>query len=282
MTDAPAGLAAAARPRYGRGLMTTEQPNDTADFGFRAVPASEKSGLVRNVFDSVAGRYDLMNDLMSGGVHRLWKGALIDWLNPRPGQHLLDVAGGTGDIAFRFLERTRPRQVQPGDAPPAARVTVCDINATMVSVGRDRAIDRGLLGGIDWVCGDAEALPLPDGAVDCCTIAFGLRNVTRIDAALSQMRRVLRPGGRFICLEFSKVTAPLLAKPYDVYSFEVLPRLGRWVAGDEEAYRYLAESIRRFPPQDELAERMRTAGFAQVKYRNLTGGIAALHSGWRL
>jgi demethylmenaquinone methyltransferase/2-methoxy-6-polyprenyl-1,4-benzoquinol methylase len=262
--------------------MTTEIPDDTADFGFRAVPAADKSGLVRSVFDSVAGRYDLMNDLMSGGIHRLWKGALIDWLNPRPGQHLLDVAGGTGDIAFRFLERTRPRNVPEGDTPPAARVTVCDINAKMVAVGRDRAIDRGLLGGIDWVCGDAEKLPVPDGSVDCCTIAFGLRNVTRIDAALAEMRRVLRPGGRFICLEFSKVTAPMLAGPYDVYSFQVLPRLGRWVAGDEEAYRYLAESIRRFPPQDELVERMQAVGFAQVKYRNLTGGIAALHSGWRL
>ena len=262
--------------------MTTDPAADSADFGFRTVPADEKKTLVRGVFDSVARRYDLMNDLMSGGVHRLWKAALLDWLNPRPGQHLLDVAGGTGDIAFRFLERTRPRQVPPGDTPPAARVTVCDINETMVSVGRDRAIDRGLLGGIDWVCGDAEALPLGSGSVDYYTIAFGLRNVTHIDAALAEAYRVLRPGGRFLCLEFSKVTAPVLAKPYDLYSFEVLPRLGRWVAGDEEAYRYLAESIRRFPPQAELAGKLEAAGFGQVKYRNLTGGIAALHSGWRL
>jgi demethylmenaquinone methyltransferase/2-methoxy-6-polyprenyl-1,4-benzoquinol methylase len=262
--------------------MSTDPLPESADFGFRTVPVDEKKTLVRGVFDSVAQRYDLMNDLMSGGVHRLWKAALMDWLNPRPGQHLLDVAGGTGDIAFRFLERTRPRNPAPGDTPPRARVTVCDINQSMVSVGRDRAIDRGLLGGIDWLCGDAEALPIASGSVDCYTIAFGLRNVTRIDAALAEARRVLRPGGRFICLEFSKVTTPVLAKPYDLYSFEILPRLGRWVAGDAEAYRYLAESIRRFPPQEELAERMRAAGLGQVKYRNLTGGIAALHSGWRL
>jgi|HubBroStandDraft_1064217.scaffolds.fasta_scaffold02022_10 demethylmenaquinone methyltransferase/2-methoxy-6-polyprenyl-1,4-benzoquinol methylase len=257
-------------------------PEPTADFGFRTVPADEKKTLVRAVFDRVAERYDLMNDLMSGGIHRLWKAALIDWLNPRPGQHLLDVAGGTGDVAFRFLERTRPRRPAAGDVPPATRVTVCDINDTMVSVGRDRAIDRGLLGGIDWVCGDAEALPIASGTVDCYTIAFGLRNVTRIDAALCEARRVLRPGGRFLCLEFSRVAVPGLAKPYDLYSFEVLPRLGGWVAGDAEAYRYLAESIRRFPPQDELARRLEQAGLARVKYRNLTGGIAALHSGWRL
>jgi demethylmenaquinone methyltransferase / 2-methoxy-6-polyprenyl-1,4-benzoquinol methylase len=261
--------------------MTAEPPSDSADFGFRKVDAAEKSGLVREVFDSVARRYDLMNDLMSGGVHRLWKSALIDWLNPRPGRHLLDVAGGTGDVAFRFLERTRPRGVAAGDVPPAARVTICDINAKMIAVGRDRAIDRGLLGGIDWVCGDAEALPLPAGSVDYYTIAFGLRNVTRIEAALAEARRVLRPGGRFLCLEFSK-PASALARPYDFYSFELLPRLGRWVAGDEAAYRYLVESIRRFPPQEELAQLLGAAGFGLVKYRNLTGGVAALHSGWRL
>jgi demethylmenaquinone methyltransferase/2-methoxy-6-polyprenyl-1,4-benzoquinol methylase len=254
--------------------MMTETDRDPApleDFGFRQVPAGAKKPLVRGVFDSVAGRYDLMNDLMSGGIHRLWKRALIDWFVPRPGQHLLDVAGGTGDIAFRLLDRA-----------PGARVTVCDINRTMLSVGRDRAIDRGILDGIDWVCGDAESLPLPSGSVDGYSIAFGLRNVTDIDAALAEARRVLRPGGRFICLEFSRLAVPALERPYDFYSFQVLPRLGRWVAQDEESYRYLAESIRRFPPQQELAERMRRAGLEQVKYRNLTGGIAALHSGWRL
>lgn len=259
----------------------SETPGST-HFGFRTVAEDEKVGLVRGVFDSVAGRYDLMNDLMSAGIHRLWKAALMDWLHPRPGQHLLDVAGGTGDIAFRFLERARPRNATPEHPPVPARVTVCDINWNMLGVGRDRAIDRGILGGIDWVCGDAEALPVPSGSVDAYTIAFGLRNVTHIDRALAEARRVLKPGGRFICLEFSHVAVPVLDRLYDVYSFEVLPRLGRWVAKDEESYRYLAESIRRFPPQDELAERMRAVGFDQVKYRNLTGGIAAMHSGWRL
>jgi demethylmenaquinone methyltransferase/2-methoxy-6-polyprenyl-1,4-benzoquinol methylase len=252
--------------------MTIEPPLESTDFGFRTVPTDEKKSLVRGVFDSVAGRYDVMNDLMSGGIHRLWKAALLDWLNPRPGQHLLDVAGGTGDIAFRYRERLGG----------SGRVTVCDINRNMVAVGRDRAIDRGTLDGIDWVCGDAEALPVASGSVDCYTIGFGLRNVTHLDLALAEARRVLKPGGRFMCLEFSKVVLPALEKPYDLYSFEVLPRLGGWIAGDAEAYRYLAESIRRFPPQDELVERMRAAGFEQVKYRNLTGGIAALHSGWRL
>jgi demethylmenaquinone methyltransferase/2-methoxy-6-polyprenyl-1,4-benzoquinol methylase len=253
-----------------------------ADFGFRRVDAADKPGLVRQVFDSVAGRYDLMNDLMSGGIHRLWKRSMLDWLAPRPGHHLLDVAGGTGDIAFRFMERTRPRDLLEGDTPVAARVTVCDLTHAMLDVGRARAIDRGLLGGIDWVCGDAENLPIASRSVDAYTIAFGLRNVTHIDRALAEARRVLKPGGRFLCLEFSRVVLPALAGPYDAYSFQVLPRLGQWVAGDADSYRYLAESIRRFPPQDELAGLMSAAGFDQVRYRNLTGGIAALHSGWRL
>jgi demethylmenaquinone methyltransferase/2-methoxy-6-polyprenyl-1,4-benzoquinol methylase len=259
--------------------MSTDQasPEPATHFGFRTVAEREKPSLVREVFDSVASRYDLMNDLMSGGIHRLWKAALIDRIAPRPGQHLLDVAGGTGDIAFRWRARVQSR------APEAeAPVTVCDINAAMLNVGRDRAIDRGILGGIDWVCGDAEALPLASGSVDAYTIAFGLRNVTHIDRALAEARRVLKPGGRFFCLEFSRVAVPVLAKPYDLYSFEVLPRLGRFVAGDEAAYRYLAESIRRFPPQDELLGLMTAAGFEQVGYRNLTGGIAAIHTGWRL
>jgi len=255
----------------------TDPPGE--EFGYRIVGAGEKKPLVQGVFGSVARRYDVMNDLMSVGIHRLWKRAMIDWANPRPGQHLLDVAGGTGDIAFRLLERAATRP--PGTAAPA-RVTVCDITHAMIAVGRDRAIDRGLLGGIDWVCGDAESLPLPSGSVDLYTIAFGLRNVTDIDAALVEARRVLRPGGRFLCLEFSKLVLPALDRAYDLYSFEVLPRLGRWIAKDEESYRYLAESIRRFPPQDALLDRMRAAGFDQVSYRNLTGGVAALHSGWRL
>ena len=241
-----------------------------ADFGFERVPAGEKAGLVRRVFEAVAPRYDLMNDLMSGGVHRLWKAEMVRWLNPRPGQRLLDVAGGTGDIAARFL------------AVPGTGAVVCDINLAMLSAGRDRAIDRGEVRGILWLCGDAEALPIATGAADAVSIAFGLRNVTHIDAALAEMCRVLRPGGRFACLEFSHVSEPMLARLYDLYSFSVLPRLGAVVAGDREAYQYLVESIRRFPKQAELAERMSQAGFERVRVRNLSGGIAALHTGWRL
>jgi len=259
--------------------LPTVEPAQSADFGFRQVPVAEKKTLVRGVFDSVASKYDLMNDLMSGGIHRLWKDELIRLLRPRSGEHLLDVAGGTGDIAFRFLTAAAKRAA-PESKP--ARVTVCDINQTMLSVGRDRAIDRGILNGIDWVCGDAEQLPVPSGSVDCYTIAFGLRNVTHIDQALAEARRVLRPGGRFMCLEFSRVAVPLLEKPYDFYSFEILPRLGQWVTGDAESYRYLAESIRRFPPQDELVSRMARAGLDRARYRNLTGGVAAIHTGWRV
>jgi demethylmenaquinone methyltransferase / 2-methoxy-6-polyprenyl-1,4-benzoquinol methylase len=241
------------------------------DFGYRRVKAEEKARLVRQVFDSVSPRYDLMNDLMSGGVHRLWKAELIDRLAPRPGQVLLDVAGGTGDIAQRFLARA-------GDA----QAIVCDINESMLGQGRNRAIDAGRLAGISWVCGDAESLPVADGAVDAYTIAFGLRNVTDIAAALAEARRVLKPGGRFLCLEFSRVETPLLRQAYDLYSFTVLPLLGQVVAGDRSAYQYLVESIRQFPPQAELAQMMEAAGLEQVSFRNLTGGIAALHSGWRL
>lgn len=245
------------------------------DFGFGEVPVAEKAARVRGVFDSVARNYDRMNDLMSLGVHRVWKDALMDWLLPRPSQHLLDVAGGTGDIARRWRKR--------GGGP----VTVCDINAEMIAVGRDRLEqaggDPGVAGGqIDWVAGDAERLPLADRSVERVTIAFGLRNVTRIDAALAEMRRVLKPGGRFLCLEFSRPTQPWLDPLYDAYSFRVLPWLGRVVARDEDAYRYLAESIRRFPDQQDLAERMRRAGLEKVAWRNLSAGIAAIHSGWRL
>jgi demethylmenaquinone methyltransferase/2-methoxy-6-polyprenyl-1,4-benzoquinol methylase len=258
-----------------------DAPGDTAadgddgrtHFGFREVGAAEKPSLVRGVFQSVAGRYDLMNDLMSGGIHRLWKAALVDWLNPRPGLTLLDTAGGTGDIAFRALDRL---------APGAGHVIVCDLTAQMLAVGRDRAIDRGLVKGLSWVCGDAERLPLPDRSVTAYTIAFGLRNVTHIERALAEARRVLKPGGHFLCLEFSRVVVPLFAQLYDQYSFRVLPAMGAVVAGDRESYVYLAESIRRFPPQQELAEMMAAAGLAQVRYRNLSGGIAALHSGWRI
>jgi demethylmenaquinone methyltransferase/2-methoxy-6-polyprenyl-1,4-benzoquinol methylase len=247
-------------------------PAEQASFGYRDVPASEKAEMVARVFESVAPRYDLMNDLMSGGVHRLWKNALVDVLNPRAGEKFLDVAGGTGDIAFRIVRRV-------GDD---ADVTVCDINPAMLGVGRDRAVDRGLLRGLTWTTGDAEALPFPDRSFDAYTIAFGLRNVTGIDRALAEAYRVLRPGGRFYCLEFSKVTSAPVGRAYDAYSERALPLLGRVIARDADSYRYLHESIRRFPPQRELAARMRAVGFERVAWRNMTLGVVALHSGWRI
>ncbi len=258
MTDAPDPSATA--------------PAGQASFGFRDVPAADKAGMVRQVFESVAPRYDLMNDLMSVGVHRLWKNALIDKANPRPGERFLDVAGGTGDIAFRILKRQGEH----------ADVTVCDINPAMLAVGRDRAVDRGLLQGLTWTTGDAENLPFPERSFDGYTIAFGLRNVTDIDKALREAWRVLKPGGRFYCLEFSKMTSRPLGRVYDAYSERALPFFGRLVAKDAESYRYLHESIRRFPPQRELAARMRSAGFANVAWRDMTLGVVALHSGWRI
>jgi demethylmenaquinone methyltransferase/2-methoxy-6-polyprenyl-1,4-benzoquinol methylase len=248
---------------------------EPVSFGYSRVDAEEHPGLVREIFDSVAGRYDLMNDLMSGGLHRAWKSALLDRLNPRPGTTLLDVAGGTGDVAFGYLKRARARG-------GTARAVICDVNARMLAVGADRALDRGIVAGLSIVCGDAESLPFASGTADACTIAFGLRNVTRRAPALEEMRRVLRPGGRMLCLEFSRPVVPLLAPLYDLYSFRVLPALGARVAGDAEAYRYLAESIRAFPDQDSLAEEIRRAGFDNVDHRNLSGGIVALHTGWRL
>jgi demethylmenaquinone methyltransferase/2-methoxy-6-polyprenyl-1,4-benzoquinol methylase len=242
------------------------------DFGFREVDESEKTRLVRDVFDNVASSYDLMNDLMSGGIHRVWKADLIARLQPRPGEILLDLAGGTGDIARRFL----------GRAGKTGQVIVCDINESMVSAGRDRALDDGILSGITWTVGNAEELPIADSSVDCCTISFGLRNVTHKQKALEEARRVLKPGGRFFCLEFSHVEAPMLRRLYDIYSFNVLPRLGAVIARDRDAYQYLVESIRRFPPQAELAAMMERAGLEQVTWRNLSAGIAAIHCGWRL
>ncbi len=254
---------------------TSEKPPansaDTTHFGFRDVPVADKAPLVRGVCERVAGSDDLMTDLMSGGIHRLWKAELIAAVAPRAGELLLDVAGGTGDIATRFLA-----------AAGEARALICDINSAMLEVGRDRALDGGHIAGLNWITGDAESLPIASGSVDVYTIAFGLRNVTRIDAALREARRVLKPGGRFFCLEFSRVVVPGLAQLYDLYSFNVLPLLGQVVAGDREAYQYLAESIRRFPPQDELVQRMAAAGLGQPRYRNLSGGIAAIHSAWRI
>lgn len=250
----------------------SETPSDSTHFGFKDVPVSEKAGLVRGVFDSVAENYDLMNDLMSAGVHRLWKTAMMDWLMPRPGQHLLDVAGGTGDIAFKFLDRIK------GDG----QVTVLDINHAMLSVGQDRALDQGRLEGLRWVNGDAMALPLDDKSVDAYTIAFGIRNVTDIPLALREARRVLKPGGRFMCLEFSTVSQPGLKEFYDFYSFNILPKIGGMVAGDKESYQYLVESIRKFPDAEGFKAMILEAGLGQVKYRKLSGGIAAIHSAWRI
>jgi demethylmenaquinone methyltransferase/2-methoxy-6-polyprenyl-1,4-benzoquinol methylase len=251
---------------------TSHSRERRADFGFRRVSETEKTQLVRGVFDRVATRYDLMNDLMSGGVHRLWKTQLMERLDPRPGQRLLDLAGGTGDVARRFLAR----------AGRGSSAIVCDINESMIRQGADRSIDAGIVADITWTVGDAENLPFASDGVDACTISFGLRNVTRIAAALAEARRVLKPGGRFLCLEFSRVEGSLLRRAYDLYSFAVLPRLGQVVARDRDAYQYLVESIRRFPPQRELAGMMQKAGFEQVNWRNLSGGIAAIHSGWRL
>lgn len=242
----------------------------TTHFGFEEIPEDEKAGRVHGVFSSVAARYDLMNDLMSAGIHRLWKDALIDWMAPRAGMRLLDVAGGTGDIAFRFLDRA-------GEA----HATVCDMTQAMLVEGAARAKKRQI-DGVDWVCGDAMALPFPDRSFDAYTIAFGIRNVTRVQDALNEAYRVLRPGGRFLCLEFSRVPVPLLRRAYDAYSFKVIPALGQAVTGDRDSYQYLVESIRQFPDQDTFADMIRQAGFGQVKYQNLTQGIAAIHSGWRL
>lgn len=245
-------------------------PEDLSQqFGERRVSPDEKTRLVRGVFSSVAPKYDLMNDLMSGGIHRLWKDAFVAQTLARAGEACLDVAGGTGDIAFRLARRVGA----------AGHVTACDINPAMLGVGRDRAIDRGGVPNLGWACGNAEALPFPARAFDLYTIAFGIRNVTHIDRALAEARRVLKPGGRFFCLEFSKPFGPI-APLYDLYSFSVLPRLGQFVAGDAESYQYLAESIRRFPNQQAFARMIEGAGFMRVGYRNLSGGIAAIHWGW--
>lgn len=241
-------------------------------FGTRQVDESEKTQLVRGVFDSVAGSYDVMNDLMSGGVHRLWKDRLIREIRPTADLAYLDVAGGTGDIAFRIRKATRNQ----------AQVTICDLDEAMLRVGRDRAVDKGWVSGFEWITGNAESLPFPDASFDVYTIAFGLRNVTRIDTALREAHRVLRPGGRFFCLEFSRVDDPVLARLYDSYSYNVIPRIGQLVAKDRDSYQYLVESIRKFPPQRELAKRVEQAGFSRSRYSNLTFGVAAIHSGVKI
>ncbi len=226
---------------------------------------------MHGVFSSVASRYDVMNDVMSVGIHRLWKDAMMDWLAPRPGQRLLDVAGGTGDIAFRFLKRA-----------PEASAVVCDLTEGMLEAGRKRAEAESLSGRLDWVVGDAMALPFDSGSFDVYTISFGIRNVTRPQDALAEAFRVLKPGGRLMVLEFSQLPNPGMQKLYDLYSFNVIPQMGQMIARDRASYQYLVESIRKFPDQETFAEMIRTAGFGQVKYRNLSMGVAALHSGWKL
>ena len=242
---------------------------DSTDFGFERVPRTEKASRVARVFDSVAARYDLMNDLMSAGLHRVWKRAALTMAAVRPGQRVLDLAGGTGDLAAALATRVGP----------AGRVVLADINAAMLAVGRDRLLDRGLANNLSWVQADAERLPFPDACFDLVTIAFGLRNVTDKERALAAMLRVLKPGGRLLILEFSRPTHPLVGKLYDQYSFQVLPRLGRLVAGDADSYRYLAESIRMHPDQECLRELMAAAGFSGCSYHNMAGGIVALHIG---
>jgi len=243
----------------------------TTHFGNRDVPEADKAGLVHEVFTSVATRYDVMNDVMSGGVHRLWKDAMMDWLAPRPGQRLLDVAGGTGDIAFRFLDRA-----------PDARAVVLDLTEPMLNEGRRRAEAAAQADRLDWVVGDAMALPFGPSEFDVYTISFGIRNVTRIGDALAEAFRVLKPGGRIMVLEFSQLPNPAMQWLYDRYSFNVIPAMGRAIAGDRDSYQYLVESIRKFPDQERFAAMIRDAGFEQVRYRNLSMGIAALHSGWKL
>ena len=251
-----------------RGSVTL--PGETTHFGFRDVSAGEKAGLVGDVFRRVARRYDLMNDLMSLGIHRLWKAEMVDWLRPRPGWRVVDVAGGTGDIARAVLDAG------------VAGVTVVDLTPAMLAEGRARTVDGGRLSGIEWVAGNAEALPLPDRTFDAYTVAFGLRNVTHLDRALAEARRVLKPGGRFLALEFAPRAAAGLNDLYDLYSFSVLPWLGEKVAADREAYVYLAESIRRFPDPEALARMIRAAGFGGHRHRSLSCGIAQLHGATRL
>ncbi|MDB6181021.1 bifunctional demethylmenaquinone methyltransferase/2-methoxy-6-polyprenyl-1,4-benzoquinol methylase UbiE [Paracoccus fistulariae] len=245
--------------------------NKKTHFGFQTVDEDAKAGMVHGVFSSVASRYDVMNDLMSAGIHRIWKNAMMDWLAPRNGQELLDVAGGTGDIAFRFLDRA-----------PQARVTVCDMTESMLVEGRKRGEAAARADRLSWVTGDAMALPFADNSFDRYTISFGIRNVTRIGDALAEAYRVLRPGGRLMVLEFSQIPVPAMQWAYDRYSFNVIPAMGQAVTGDRDSYQYLVESIRKFPDQDSFAAMIREEGFGRVQWRNLSMGIAALHSGWKL
>ena len=258
----------------------SERGEEETSFGYRTVRTGDKARLVRGVFDSVASKYDLMNDLMSAGVHRIWKSVFLDRISPRPGERLIDVAGGTGDIAAGFLRRADSRP-QADEKPPASAI-VCDINYEMLRAGQGRAGMAAFGERLTRVTGDAERLPFPDASADAYTIAFGIRNVTDMDAALREAFRVLRPGGRFFCLEFSHPITEGLQKIYDAYSFAVIPTLGEIVAKDRDSYQYLVESIRKFPAQEAFAARIRAAGFSRVKYENLSFGVAAIHSGWRV
>lgn len=249
----------------------TQFTDKTTHFGAETIPEADKAGRVQGVFSSVASKYDVMNDVMSVGIHRIWKEAMMDWLAPHSGQKLLDVAGGTGDISFKFLKRAG-----------SGHATVLDITESMLIEGRQRAEADKMSDSLDWVVGDAMALPFEDNTFDVYTISFGIRNVTRPQEALNEAFRVLRPGGRLMVLEFSHLPNPGLQKAYDLYSFNVIPRMGKLIANDYDSYQYLVESIRNFPDQDTFLEMVRTAGFENAKYRNLSLGIAALHSGWKI
>jgi demethylmenaquinone methyltransferase/2-methoxy-6-polyprenyl-1,4-benzoquinol methylase len=249
----------------------TDTTDRTTHFGFETVREEEKAGRVRGVFTSVASKYDVMNDVMSLGIHRVWKDAMMDWLAPRPGQKLLDVAGGTGDISFRFLKRAGRGQA-----------TVLDLTESMLVEGRKRAEAADMAASLDWVVGDAMALPFADNTFDVYTISFGIRNVTRPQEALNEAYRVLRPGGRLMVLEFSQLPNPAMQKAYDLYSFNVIPRMGQAIANDRDSYQYLVESIRKFPDQETFLGMVKAAGFGNAAYRNLSLGIACLHSGWKI
>jgi len=250
---------------------TEDTTGQTTHFGFKTVDEGEKAGMVHGVFSNVASRYDVMNDVMSMGIHRIWKDAMMDWLAPRDGQRLLDVAGGTGDVAFRFLKRA-----------PGAQATVLDMTESMLIEGQKRAEAEQMADKLDWIVGDAMALPFESNSFDVYTISFGIRNVVRIPDALTEAYRVLKPGGRLMVLEFSQLPNDGMQKLYDLYSFNVIPRMGQMIANDRDSYQYLVESIRKFPDQESFAAMIRQAGFEQVKYRNLSMGIAALHSGWKI
>ena len=249
----------------------TQDSANTTHFGFETVPEGEKAGRVQGVFNSVASNYDIMNDVMSMGIHRIWKNAMMDWLAPRSGQKLLDVAGGTGDVSFKFLERAG-----------SGHATVLDLTEPMLIEGRKRAEAESMQDNLDWVVGDAMALPFEDNSFDVYTISFGIRNVTRPQEALNEAYRVLRPGGRLVVLEFSQLPNAVMQKAYDLYSFNVIPKMGKMIANDSESYQYLVESIRNFPDQETFLEMLCVAGFSNAKYRNMTMGIAALHSGWKI